>query len=327
MVDRFSSARIFFVRAFLGISVLVLPACAPTPVSASTQAPQTLPTCVSPSLNPYRSYQPPTQVTNIFTNYRNGFMTYDSARQDAFSQLGEHIKQWSDYKDIFIDEQHMVRISITYLEPILVQYIVLNYALKPPNSSMDTNWFTSQIQTAMDNLAKRDEIIFIVIITSPVYENTIHVTFPIKDLKLVNTSGRQVSTTHSDPILNERINIKERAVYGFVGYPVSLSLQDTTCAGVVDQWTTSLALDLKSISDEKSPFYGLSWNIPYQSPVVLQGNSHPVPTIDPSYNVNRFTEYEMPPIPAMNSNDTGSKAYWEELGRYIWKKVLMVIEH
>ncbi len=323
MADQSAFIRKVLIRVCLGGVVFFTSACAST--TYINTSPQILPTCVSPSLNPYLSHPPPNQVTDIYTNYKNGSINYESARQDAFSQLGKNVAQWSSYEDIVLDDQRMVRISVTYLDPMLVQYILLNHALAPPNNLMDQNWFISQIQMAMDRLAKRNEIVFIVAITSPIYENALYVTMPIEDLKLVNASGVSIPRTHNDPILGKKINITQGPVYGYVGYPVSVSLQNN-CTGVMDQWTTSLTLELESLILADNPFYALSWNIDYEPLVVLLENPRPVPTIDLAYDVTRFSKSNTPPTPnwtAVQMNDTDLKTYWEEMGRYIWNEVIM----
>jgi hypothetical protein len=298
---------------------VIVSACGPVPVSAS---PQIIPTCVNVPLNPYRPPQVPNQVTTIFTNYKNNLMSYDSARQDAFAQLRENIRQWSDYEDVTIDGR-MIRITLTYLDPMLVQYIILNDALTTPNNLMDQNWFTGQIQAAMERLAIRNEIMFIVTITTPSYDSALFIEIPIKKLVLVSASGRRVSPTHHDPILSETIDVSRKPEYGYVGYPVSLSLPDG-CGGVVDQWTTSLMLDYKLTLDQNHPFYPLYWNIPYQSLVVIQGNNRPIPTLDPFTDYTRFSKSDTPPAPKPLLDDYISKSYWEEMGRYVWSKVIMM---
>lgn len=320
MFDRFSSISKVFITSCLGVFILVSSACGPMPTNTPSQA---IPTCTSASLpNPYRLHPPPNQVTNIFSNYKSNAAIYDNVRQDAFIQLGKSIKQWSDYEDVMIDGR-TVRITITYLDPMLVQFVVLNEALLPPNNLMDQNWFNGQIQTAMDRLANRNEIMFMVAISSPLYENAIPVQIPIASLELISTSGRRASPTHYDPILGERNDVSQKPVHGYVGYPVSLLLPGG-CTGVVDQWTTSLKLDYKASLAQDHPFYSLFWNIPYESLVVIQGNSHPVPTINPLIDKGRYSKSNTPPPPDMLTNDDSANDYWEEMGRYIWSKVIMM---
>lgn len=330
MINQALFIRRVFIQTCLGGIVFVTSACIPaTPPAENQQTPP--PTCVSPSLNPYRSHPLPNQVSNIFSNYKNGLITYDIARQEAFSQLGKNIKQWSDYEDVLIDDQHTIRISITYLDPMLVQYTVLNYALVPPNNFMDTNWFIAQEQAAMDRLANRHEILFMITVTSPSYPSVVKVNLPINELRLKNASEMKVQLTHHDPMLGEPIDITREPLYGVVGYPVSVALQD--CTGIIDQWTNELTLGFElSTQQAESPYASLSWNIPFQSLVSItpQANNHPAPTMDSSYDINRFNIATAPPTPNWSNpqaSDIDSIVYWEEMGRYIWSKVLMEINH
>lgn len=321
MFDRFSSIRDVLIRLCLGVFVFVVSGCGTPPPTATNNAnPQITPTCPSPSTNPYRQYQNPSQVTNIFLNYKRDLAIYDNVRQDAFIQLSKHVKQWSDYEDMTIDGR-IVRITITYLDPMLVQFAILNEALVPPNNSMDQSWFESQIQTAMTKLASRDEIMFIVTITSQFNESALFVDFPIADLELISTSGIKALPTHYDPILGKHNDVSKKHLYGFVSYPVSLLLQGN-CAGIVDLWTTSLTLDHDESLTQEDLFYNLFWNISYQPPVVLQGNTRPVPTLDPYLDKNRYSKSPIPPSPDVLADDKSSNFYWEEMGRYIWNRVV-----
>ncbi len=322
--------RRVFIQTCLGGIVFVTSACAPvTPPAEIQQTP--LATCISPSLNPYRSHPLPNQVSNIFTNYKNGLISYEVARQEAFSQMGKNIAQWSDYEDVPVDDQRMLRMTVTYLDPMLVQYIVLNYALVPPNNFMDQNWFNTQIQAAMDKLANRNEILFMITVTSPEYANALPINIPIDGLRLTNASEMKVRLTHHDPMLGEEIDITQEPLHGIVGYPVSVSLPEN-CIGILDQWTDEFTLSFELPPQSESLFASFSWNITYQSPVVvsLQETNHPVPTMDSSYDINRFNKSTAPPTPNWSNtqaSDIESKTYWEDMGRYIWNEVIVESGH
>jgi hypothetical protein len=58
--------------------------------------------------------------------------------------------------------------------------------------------------------------------------------------------------------------------------------------------------------------------------VVIQGNSRPVPTINPLIDKSRYSKSNTPPPPDMLTNDDSENIYWEEMGRYIWSKVIMM---
>ena len=247
-------------------------------------------------------------------------------------QLGENIKQWSDYKDVRVDDQHAIRISITYLDPILIQYVLLNYALTYPNYSMTQQQFESQITNAMKELENLNEVLFMVTVTSPGYADGLPVKIPIRNLRLTNASGMKMPHTHHAPMLDQQVDITRETLHGIVGYPVSVSLQNGNCTGIMDQWTNDLALDFEPPLETNSPYANISWNISLKSLVSIlpQNTSHPVPTMDSTYDINRFSIAIAPPTlnwSNTQASDSDSKFYWEEMGRYIWSEVLMEINY
>lgn len=324
MFDRFSSIRDVFIRSCLGVFVFLGSACGSMPTATSNANPQITPTCVSPTLSPY--YTQGSQnvntisniVTNIYSSYRNSPETHGSAMQVAFSQLGEIIIDRSAFRDVVIDGERKLRISVTYLDPVLIQYVVLNYTLRS-NNSMSIDDFKKQIQEALDSVARRNEILFIVTITAPMYENPLKVNFPVSNLVLTNASKISVPPSHNDPILSEEVDVSKETIFGYVGYPVAISLQD--CTAVMDTWTTSVTLDLKSTSEENNPFHNLFWIIDYRPLISLQSYTQATPTLDRIYDLNRLSEATAPPTP--NWNDTNLQKYWEDMGRYIWSRLLM----
>lgn len=324
MFDRFSSVRDVFIRLCLGVFVFVASACGPMPTTTGNTNPQITPTCVSPTLSPYNTQGSQNVntisniVTNIYSSYRNSPETHGSAIQVAFSQLGEIIINRSAFRDVVIDGEPKLRISMTYLDPVLIQYVVLNYTLRS-NNSTSIDDFKKQIQEALDSIARRNEILFIVTITAPKYENPLKVNFPVSNLVLTNASKTRVPPSHNDPILSEEVDVSKETIFGYVGYPVAISLKD--CTPVMDTWTTSVTLDLKSITEENNPFRNLFWVIDYRPLVPVQNNNPATPTLDQVYDFNRLSEATAPPTP--DWNDTNLQKYWEDMGRYIWNRLLM----
>lgn len=224
----------------------------------------------------------------------------------------------SAFRDVDIDGERKLRISLTYLDPMLVQYIILNYTLGS-NNSIGVDDFKKQIQEALNSLANRNEIIFIIAITAPTYDNTLKVNFPINYLILTNASKTRVPPSHNDPLLSEEVDVSKETIFGYVGYPAAISQQD--CTAVMDIWTTSVTLDLKSITEENNPFRNLFWVIDYRPLVPVQNNNPATPTLDQVYDLNRLSEATAPPTP--DWNDTNLQKYWEDMGRYIWNRLLM----
>lgn len=319
MSVRFSSIHkvvVYFIIGFVFTS-----ACAPASANVGA-SPQPLSACPTPlrESNPYYSHQISPFVQSIYVDFRNGSPV---AKQFALMQLGKNLEHWSDHKDIRGTDNTMVRVVVTYLEPVLIQYIVLNYVLSLPVGT-DVEILKQRIRNETEKIIQRDELMFLVSITSPSQSQQIYsgkslfVQMPVKELTLINPADMRVVPSHFDRVLAEKIDISNGPVYGIVRYPFSVLFHDT-CIGFVDQETTSLVLDLASFQLGDTTQYALYWNIPYQ-PLITQDDVYVIPAYDPNY-LSRLGPIEMPPVPVGASNgidETNSLYYWEEMGRYYW---------
>ena len=108
------------------IICLFLAACG----SVQTQSAQAVATCISstPSVNPYLLTQN-TIANSIYDQYRNRALSLESARAVALSQLQQSAQRWSARADIVLKDKTGVRITVTYISPELLEFIVLNDVL------------------------------------------------------------------------------------------------------------------------------------------------------------------------------------------------------
>ena len=327
----------FLIGSCLGVCIFAT-ACG-TPASAIAAA---LPTCIfpTPAANPYRSHQLSENAARIYADYRNGSL---SARQDAFTQLGKNTGHWSDYKDMPINDEQMVRVVVTYLDPVLVQYVVLNHLLSrinttsliDINNSTPQNDFAAKVDETMRNLSGRNEMLFVITVTTPFYraqahnENILTVQIPIKEMELISGADIRVRPTHDDHILAQTIVITHGPMSGIVGYPIAVTNNDQ-CIQVIDDWTTSLTLVVPSIKVGDTVLGPQFWSIPYRS-LVMQDDYHPVPTFDPYYDSTRISKITSPPtpnwIPNAQFDNTDWRMYWEDMGRHIWNLVITESDH
>lgn len=332
-----ASVRFFFYRSwiFSGLGLcLFTTACQPASVPAPAR-PQ--PTCISntPESNPYIMH-PQEGPANIFRDYKNGLITYDDARQKALSQLGINVKHWSDKVDLAADEYNMVRIMVTYLDPALIQYIVLNHTLATASIPTD---FDLELKSRVAKLGERNEMLFIITVTSPFYReqafnaNVLTVRIPIEEMALISASDVRVFPTHEDQTLDELIDITHGPVFGIVGYPFAIQHQDqglNSCLWIIDQWSNTLVLEVPSVTLGATKFERPFWNIPYR-PLVMETNSSPIATFDPFYDTSRLSRLEEPPTPTWAPNaqtdESNWKMYWEDMGRFIWNAVIMESHH
>ena len=132
-----------------------------------------IPTCISSTPNPYESH-PQSDADTIYREYYEGRIGLEQARKEAFLRLAENAEHWSAYRDLARDDNRMIRITLTLIDPALIQYIVLNHALtNAANNSfiMNTTQFQDTVTYVMNLFGAREELLFLVTITSPTYVN------------------------------------------------------------------------------------------------------------------------------------------------------------
>jgi len=326
------SFRRFLITAWLGV-ILFTTACGSPPVDIAVQ-PQ--PTCMTATTeaNPYATHSQD-GVVKIYEYFKTGSITYDNARQAAISQLGINTGRWSDYVDITLDGSNMVRIVVTYLDPALMQYVILNHILADSNNLMELDKFRNEMMERMNKLGGRNEMLFVVTITTLFYweqsfnGTVLTVDIPIEEMTLISASDVRVAPTHEDHILDERIDISHGPVFGIVGYPFAVMNGDQ-CTWIIDQWTNSLTLDVPRVILGGTDVGPQFWNIPYR-PLVMEVDNQSPATYDPNYDWSRLNKIEVPPTPNWQPNaqfdNTIWKTYWEDMGRFIWNVVITESHH
>lgn len=330
MVCQTLSFNRWLISTGLGICFIVTACIRPT------DTPSVLPTCVSsPNVNPYTPQAITQGVKDI---YQKSFTDLGNARQEALFQLGQNMEHWSARIDVVNDDAHMVRIMVTYLDPVLIQYIVLNHLINDPNyllntvnSPMNLTSFEFEINSRLEQLSVRNEMLFIVTITSPFYRRQAYnstdltVKLAIDQMTLSSASNMQVKPTHFDRILNESMDITQGPVSGVVGYPLEVLLKEDQCTLIIDQWTNTLTLDMPLITLGSNAYPQKFWDIPYRS-LIMQTDIHPTPTNNPYALGNPINKLSEPPTPSWTPipgfDNVNWQVYWEEMGRYIWDLVI-----
>lgn len=222
----------------------------------------------------------------------------------------------------------MVRITITYIDPALVEYIILNNTFLSSVTIIndDTNTFISKLSLVLNRLAERKEMLFMVIVTTTANyngqaysPNVLKVKIPIRKIALINGSDLRVYPTHDDHILDETIRITQGPVAGIMGYPIAVENPD--CTWVIDKHTNALTLDVIDIFLSETNVGPRFWHIPYRSLIELDtGNTDIV--YNPYADLGRIRRLDEPPRPngVLNViyNETEREIYWEDMSRFIW---------
>lgn len=319
-----------------------LPACQmETTMVPATPTP--IPTCVSSNPNPYDSHNA-VGPDKIYRDLRAGTITLEQARKEAYLRLAVNAEHWSEFRDLARDDNRMIRVTITLIDPILVQYIVLNHALRNEvitGLTMTPEDFDATIKAVMARFGERKELLFLVTVTSPEYvnqpygERALTAQIPFEEMVMINASDMRVASSHDDHNLSEPITINGGPQHGYIGFPLAV-LHQGNCIFIMDLWNTTATLEVGSAQLGDKEFQRLSWTIPYY-PLVEQTSEHPVTGFYAveqymSLDVNLIQPQANPPQPAWNPNSelpegASWRPYWQNVGSYLWYLVMDPAHH
>lgn len=255
-----------------------------------------------------------------------------TSQKDAFNLLEEQVKDWSAYEDILVEGNLIIRITITYVSPELVEALVLNQTLY--SGILSSADFLSQVKAVKTDIAKREELLFLITITASEYrdkilpDNGLMIDIPLKDLTLTNSANLSVVRRHADQILDDEINLRSGPEYGYLGFPIAVQ-KDGVCQLVIDTtWDTSLTLHTPNLIVDSTMRSSLTWGIGMHPLVdmnapsidldeLMQMGSVTTPTTEASY----YSPIEDPPLPINGISKTEIDywdTYWDHMSRYIW---------
>lgn len=244
-----------------------------------------------------------------------------SARFSAFQQLVKETKRWSDTKVINLNNSGETRITITYISPELLQAVFLNDVLK---NRFPTFGFLEHLQGKLNQIAERDELLFLVTIASKnnSFNTTSHaIKIPIEEMVLQNAENVTVVHAHDDHNLAQIIDTSSAPIFGYLGYPLSL-VSAEQCSWILDpKYNTTIVITVPYIQlDNNNSPNSYFWTIPYApliEPVLPTVTAiQPLPLIyDPS-------QYPMTPL-QLPPTDASQSSYWDEFARFIWGQVTL----
>jgi hypothetical protein len=324
--------RFIILCGFLGLMVTAgLSGCAST---HSQEIIVSLPMCtpVSPVVNVYRAapqtwanaifeYAFPPIPTPISPNPPLQFNEQQilGARYAALQQLISETKRWSDTKIIKLNDSSEARITVTYISPELLQAVFLNEVLK---DHFLTSGFQDQLQSVLNAVAERDELLFMLTVTMTNANNpslirhTIKI--PIQEMVMHNAENLTIIHNHDDHNLEQIIDTSSNPVFGYLGYP--LAVQTSQCKGVLDpRYNTNIVITIPYLevdgASNKTPYF---WTVPY-SPLLKINLPPGVPNfiLPPGFDTNLMTPLPLPP------NDINQASYWQDFARFVWNQLTL----
>lgn len=310
------------------LSGVLVSGCIPIEADAPTLSPCTP---GDPQANVYRSFSIQPQAAGIYqiaaaTKNMNDPL-YRTAQAQAVEWLENETQDWSSKVDFLNQEGNQgVRIVVTFLSPELLQAVILNESLR---SLRVTDTFDNVLRNSLDRIASRNELLFLVTITSSqptVPGQASLLQFPVKKLTLTNTAAISIAAGHYDPVLNNPINLSSGPISAMVAFPIAVE-KNGQCIWLFDpKWTTSLTLSVPSITLDGRSFSYSTWPIDYIPPLQAGNEISPASFFTDTLTADplKYTPLNTPPSPFWNapeSDQTYWMQYWQDMGRFIWSQL------
>ena len=298
------------------------------PPSIMTQAPvvAALEACTPVPLETVNVYRTiPQPWANIIFEYAYSttpvtsipaFTQFQGAQYAAFQKLITETQRWSDTETITLDGANKVRITLTFVSPQLLQAVYLNQVLK---DGYPTSGFPEQLQNMLNNVAARDELLFLLTVSPANSINPIRHTIelPIDEIILNNSENLQVPHSHDDHNLAQSIDTASDAVFGYLAFPFTQSTNGE-CKWVLNpKFNTNIVVTMPYIkidgTKNNTPY---SWTIPYTSlinqVITLEALNFNPP---PGYNLSIITPSSLPPSGLNQPN------YEQDFAKFIWQQI------
>ena len=240
------------------------------------------------------------------------------AQYAAFQKLVSETKRWSDTETVKLDDaENKVRITLTFISPQLLQAVYLNQVLK---DGYPASGFLEQLQSMLNNVAARDELLFLLTISPLSSINPIHhtVELPIDSIVLNNSENLQVSHSHDDHNLAQPFDTSSDAIFGYLAFPFT-QLVNSECKWILNpKFNTNIVVTMPYLKvDGNKNGISYSWTIPYTSlinqTVTLDALNFNPP---PGYDFTQVTPSSLPP-----TDISSPSSYDESFAKFIWKQI------
>ncbi len=252
---------------------------------------------------------------------------YENARYAALHALAYQVWRWSDYIDVQTTDHNNLRITVTFISPELAEIIYLNQALLSHEILQD---FNAQKMNLLNNLAGRDELLFLITITGTKYDNDqpIVLDIPIEQINLMNASKQSVSPRHVDGNLNELIRLMRGPATGYLAYQIATKNGDSCDLTLDQKWNNNMTISVPNLQVDGRDSGPRSWTIKYTPlmPIGSPSTGPFVPILPVGYDINRLSPSPIAPSPQANvpvRDRIYNDPYWEDLARFIWGEITL----
>jgi hypothetical protein len=242
----------------------------------------------------------------------------ETARYAAFRHLIWETERWSHVQNIKFKDSSETEIVITFISPELLQAVFLVNALKEGSSISD---FQAQARAALDSIAEREELLFLLTVTSPLNNTGLNnhvIKFDTKTLMLKNAEGLELEPGHIESNLGQPINSSSEAVFGYFGYPL-IKPADEKCQLALDpKYNTNIVITLPSIEVDGILIGPFSWTIAYAPLMDLEVPPAPPDfNMPPGYDQSQIAPAQIPPSAIKQANR------WQDFAKFVWYKITL----
>jgi hypothetical protein len=295
-----------------------LAACGPTSAAASGSSQPCTPT--TPGANVYRG--------EILTQVRELSLINSadpiSARNEALRLLVDRVKRWSASVDIPVDNGNIIRITLTYLSPELMQIIILNHRLyRNTTPGIDIE---QTIRTKMNEVANREEHIFLMTVTYSAYDppstpeiNRVTLNIPIEELTLVNSRNAHIHALDVDPPLRQDIIASREPLSGYIAFPIGVGSTEN-CMQVLEYLrNTIINVSVGRVIINGTDYaHQLAWSVKYH-PLVDMDNGLITPRVpNPPFQSDVPINHPPPNPVTGNLSEQVEAVYWQEMTLHVW---------
>jgi hypothetical protein len=240
------------------------------------------------------------------------------ARYGAFQYLIAETQRWSDIETIKLDDSSEAQIIVTFISPKLLQAVFLSEVLSQGIFYPD---FDARTQTMLSSVADRNELLFLLTITTTNNGNlnlrphTIDI--PMSQMDLVNGEDLQIVPNHDDHNLDQPIQSSSKPVFGYFAYPLAVLANDE-CKWILEpKYNTNIVITVPTIQVDGVNGGPYTWTIPYSPLIHVEAPPDPpVLMKPPEFDQNLMSSLAQPPSGINQTNN------WQDFARFVWGQIM-----
>jgi len=252
------------------------------------------------------------------------------ARSQALQLLAYETLRWSDVETMQLDGKNL-RLIVTFISPELLQTVVLNQVISG-NVTVPGNNFSEYTKIIFQGMDQRGEYMFLLTIQAELPEQArLPVELKPMEIYLKKSEKLRIPANLVDNAFTQPFDMSsssQRA--GFIYFPQAV-FHDGSCQLVLDAFHDNfIIMDMENtkIDDQKGP---LEFQIVFAPPLNMEIS---IPTPNPALPLTSEQHKSSGVLPAiqdvgptgvLNSLTADNLAYWQEMGRFVWANLTLVV--